>query len=501
MSGITVSLTTEPDQYTTVNAINGSHLYYQAVSASFSVPAFQYIFDVYEIDQFSQAAEAFIGKFTAPPRPITGDGIFTPYRPLQTYVNNEPVDFSVTLKGITAVSASMVEYRTNYGFEWNPSYLFSTLDVFTDLTLTFSTHVDILPGDQITLSMNTNLYNPQYNTSYIVQSIGTISGHFVAILPPGTYGNTPPTGINETGYVTNLQRIVGTGATAWAWNGTRQYNETQNFYNEFVLTGLSSDRFLTSYDSGEVYFGGLPIPQNIKSTRLGQYETIGFISDPVTDPIGELAIIGFDSQGNQIINVTTGATGINYPYRKYEIGIGPQNLKEAYGVDVTGCTFYEVIPVRTSGFIELGAVLRRIDYTCIPCYYQNFQLSWLNARGSYEYFNFYKDSQQSITVITNEMRKVLPWNYTIGDRERTVLSQQAQESWTINTDWLSEYDYNWLYKEIIVGAEAYLIDSNHNRIPIIITDKDGQAKTIARDELFNFKVSFDYASQINVQGN
>lgn len=495
---ISVSLVTQPDEYTSVNAINGSHIYYQAVSLSASLPAFQYVYNVYEIDQFAQTTESYIGQFYAPPRPITGDGIFTPYRALQSYVNNEPVDFNITLQGITAVSASIVEYKTNYGFSYNPGFQFTT-DSFTFilefLELNFSSPTDIKQGDQVTLLMNTNQFNPQYNGTFIVEGV---NAGMTAVFLDSFYGVTPSVGFQETGIITNLQRIVGTGATAWAWNGTRQYTEEGvNFFNEFVLNGNLNDQFLTNYNSYEYFGPGAPT-FSVKPVFPNQYETIGFLSDPA-HVINEINIVTFDAYGNQLSNTNHGATGINYPYRKYELGVGPQNLTDAYGTSFTGVFYYELFLVNSSGFINQGRILRKIDYECQRCFYQNYQISWLNPRGSYEYWNFNLDSQRTVNNTVLEYKKVLPWNYSIGDRERTVLSQTAQVGYQINTDWVTQTDYAFL-EELIYSAEVYSIENNQ-RIPIIITDNSYKTKTYARDQIFNLTLNFEYASLINTQNN
>lgn len=494
---LTVSLVTQPDTYTTVNAINGSHLYYQAVSASASLPAFQYVFNVYQIDQYAQSVEAFVGQFFAPPRPVTGDGIFTPYRALQSYVNNEPVDFPVNLRGITSASASIVEYQTNYGFSYNPQFQFQTFNLGGKLGLSFSYFPDIKVGDQVSLLMSTNQFNPQYNTTTNIFLTASGGPTFAA----GTvlsYGTTPS--LPEFGFITNLQRIVATGATAWAWNGTRQYQEQENFFTNYVLTGATNDQFLTNYNNSLFFGPGAPT-FSIKPTILGQYETIGFLSSPTSsNNITGITIITFDSSGNQLTNTTHGASGINYPFRKYEIGVGTQNLIDAYGTNFTNCDFYEII-LTGAASAEKGWISRRIDNSCQYCFYPNFQLTWLNPRGSYEYYNFYKDSQETINVTTNEIRKVLPWNYTVGARERTILTNVAQSGFKLNTNWITQYDFNWLMKELVIGSEAYLIYQNNQRIPIMITDRQYVAKSYVRDQLFNLTISFEYSSQINIQNN
>ena len=495
----TVSLVTQPFEYTTVNAVNNSNTYYQLESTNAGAPSFQYFFDVYQYDLFTGATMAFIGEFDAPPRPISGDGIFPVGRPLQSYINNEPTEFNVQLQGIQSVSQSIVRYGTKYGFEYNPGFTFSTFDftfILQFLGLSFSSAVDIKVGDQLTLLMASNQFNPQYNGVTTVVGTGSTGSSFFA-LTSEFYGTTPS--IPEYGTITNLKRITGsTSNNYWGWNGTRQYTEEGvDFFNEFVLTGSSNDQFLTNYLSYEYFGPGAPT-FSVKPVFLNQYETIGFISDPA-HVINEINIVTFDAYGNQLSNTTHGATGINYPYRKYELGIGPQNLTDAYGTSFTGVFYYEVFLVNSSGFINQGQILRRIDYECQRCFYKNYQITWLNPRGSYEYWNFNLDSQRTVNNTVVEYKKVLPWNYAIGARERTVLSQEAQAGYQINTNWITEHDYAFL-ESLTYGAEAYSIE-NGKRIPIIITDRTYQTKTYARDQIFNLTINFEYATLINTQNN
>jgi hypothetical protein len=81
-----------------------------------------------------------------------------------------------------------------------------------------------------------------------------------------------------------------------------------------------------------------------------------------------------------------------------------------------------------------------------------------------------------------------------------VLSQDVTEKWTVNTDWISEFDASWL-EDLFKSTEVYHIDSNNNILPIIVEDKSYEVKTYNRNQLFNVTMNFSYAYDIRVQNS
>lgn len=501
----TVSLITQAATYSTVNAINGSGMWFQADTASYSLSNFKYIFDLYQKDITTGAIVQSLGQYQEPPRPfnsisnLTGTGLFNPYKALRSVINNQP-DFPINVHGIQPVTQSYVRYGIDYGFSYNPGFTFSTqpIDILGTnfLALDFSSPVDILGGDIITINMITNLYNPQYNTT---TQVVDITGGTQALLPI-LYGVTPST--VEIGQITNLLRIVGTAGDFYGWNGTRQYEEGglnyADFHEEFVLTGDSNNQFLTDYNN-YIFFGTGSPTFSLKPTNIGQYETIGFLSEP-SSPIDTINIITFDSFGNQLSNTNHGATGISYPSRKYELGVGTQNLIEAYGINFTNVAYYEIILMDVADSnIERGWIMRRINYDCNYCFYNPIQVTFLNRRGSYEYYTFNKDSKRTVQITKKEWMNNMPWNFEQGQRINSVLSQNIEIDYSINTDWISEYDYSFL-EELASSPEVYII-SGINRIPIYITDTSYTTKTQVRDVIFNLNINYKYAFPLIQQDN
>lgn len=495
----TVSLITIPDEYTTVNAEGYDHLWFIMNSASASLPNFTYVVDVNMKDQFNGNQQDYLGRFNFPPRPIDNDGLFSPAKILRSVIDDSPVDFDVTIQGIQSVSASIVRYNIGYGFQYDPGITFSTIGVPFFGFLAINTQLSMVNGDEVILQFDNQKVNPQYNGPASVTPFG-----------PNTYitnniFNTAATA-SQSGLITNLLTIQGTSSQLWSWNGTKQYTEQGiNFgsVNQYVLNS-GAGNFLTDYVPGSVNNFGVNAPgiHNWKPVLPHQYETMGFIINPNLSSVSTLFFnfYGFDGLVIPSKTFTIGITP-SYGFRKYELGMGPQNITDAYGFTFSSDIYYYRVGIGATGAPN-QFIARTIDQNCQYCYYNVYQMTWLNRRGSYDYYNFYKDSKRTININRTEWKRELPVPYELGDRGRSVLSQDIDINYTIQTNWISEYDYAFL-EELASSPEVYVVQqgtqSTSNRIPVIITDTSYTTKTQIRDILFNLEVSFKYAYSLNIQ--
>lgn len=141
-------------------------------------------------------------------------------------------------------------------------------------------------------------------------------------------------------------------------------------------------------------------------------------------------------------------------------------------------------------------VLRKLVNECSV--YETIQLLFINAQGGNEFWYFNKDSKRTVNLQRNEFNKVLSPTYQIGNRGRTVYSTVSKDVWRINTDWISEYDYQFL-EQLIQSPEVYWVKESGTELhPIVITNKDYPIKTMLRDNLFNMTLDFEMAYEKNV---
>jgi hypothetical protein len=294
---------------------------------------------------------------------------------------------------------------------------------------------------------------------------------------------------NESGVVTSHFRISATTSEFSTWNGTRQYTERETSFLPYLLGTQSGTlgKFLTNYNS------------TYKPVRLNDYETLSMILP--TSPLQPyyLNVKTYTSAGTLI--GTYGLTYSTNTYRKLDAGVGPMNLINA-GIPFISSTgsnavdSYEVF-IRNASGVGAGVSETRkfkIDTRCSN--YENQRIVFLNRLGGWDYFNFTLDSKKSITISRTEYEKILDWNYTIGDRGKTILAQKAETRMAINSDWITDKDSMWL-EELLTSPEVYLMPYTNiiyeNSGPIYLTNAAPQFTIDVHAGTYN--VQFDIVNE------
>lgn len=494
----TMSVVANPGTYSPVSA----EIWYGLNSASSSVSDFKYIIDVNSVN-FVTGASTKLGSFKVPPRPVNGNGLFTSHKLLrsQVYYNLNP--FIVTP---TVATNSITKYNFHYGFQYNPNITYTQATASGgNMTLVYATDPGLNTNDIITISKNNKQSNPQYD--------GTCSVTFAQFVTPYYYTitdkiyATPSVGINDGGgLINNIIRMTGTSSNYYAYNGTRQYNEINtNFSNTRVSYSDTNPILpLTNYKVGFDNFGTI-LDANAKSIYSSQYETISTIVDISANLI--LLYLSYDS--NKIYNGGTYSFITPQNYKRIDIPSGTQNIKDI-GLSMSNTSYYTVSVVDLSSNIKFSQLYKIVD-NCSP--YQTspitvaghtpkngvFRIAFLNRHGGFDYWNFNYKATNTLNVTKNEFRKVLDYNYNVGDRQDTVLSQKANETYLISSDWITQYDSEFL-KELISSPEVYLVDeTNQYNLPIIVTDSSYTSKTSIDNKLFCVTLSFKMAFDINLQ--
>jgi hypothetical protein len=144
--------------------------------------------------------------------------------------------------------------------------------------------------------------------------------------------------------------------------------------------------------------------------------------------------------------------------------------------------------------LEMGELVSevrryRIDNDCNVD--ENFRFVWLNSFGGWDYFNFKLGGKQTINVERQTYKKLLSRNYSIGDRGDTTYAQRGEEMWSVQSNWVTEYESQWL-TGMIESREVYHL-KNGEIYPIQIMDTSYQVKSAIRDQIFNVIIQFKYA--------
>ena len=479
---ISISVLTTPTAFEPINA----PLWFRINSASSSITDFKYIFrPEYRVEPFASTIYTTLGTYKVPPKPTTGDGLFSPHRTLKSFIVNNSLPY---INGFSASTSALIDYRMKYGFEWTPNVRFdNTIQVVSGssyMGLTFSTAHDLAVGDIITLNKDNKNYNPQYDgTCSVTFVINTLS-----VRTDKLY-NTSTVLSNESGYITNQFRIVGTVSNFYTWNGTRQYEERTKDFTQYLIATQSAGpvgKFLTNCYN----------VTTAKPVQLDDYETLS-LTLPATPLTPYYLMVNTYNVSGGLIGSYTAATMSTNTYRRLDIGVGPANLPT---IPFTNVDSYEVYVKNSTAPFTVGmSEVRKykIDTQCSN--YDKQRMVFLNRMGGWDYFSFTLDTKRSVNITRTEYEKILAWNYTVGDRGKTLLAQKAEAKMTTNSNWITEKDAIWL-EELITSPEVYILSTTNNtKLPIIITDNSYEVKTALRNQMFNLVLNYKFAYDINLQ--
>ena len=350
--------------------------------------------------------------------------------------------------------------------------------------LDFSSPNLLQQNDIITIQMDNQNQNGSYNgKSQVIYQLSTTQS--ITDIAYGSNPTTPP----ETGTVNLLLRNTTSASYSYAYPGTRQY--TENNVDFGTTKEISYGKFATNYTG-------------IKEIFLNQYETISIMSLDQNNFNNCYYQVKTYNQGFTLLNTytSTDILGLFDLSVKFELGTGTKQIQgwtmSGTPIDLSTASYYSV------GLINSSPVINAVfTYSIVPnsSRYENVRIMFQNRVGGYDYWNFNYDSKWTIDIKRTLYTKQLDYNYNIGDRGRTILNIDANVMYEASTDWISESDYDYL-QELITSSDVYVIDEvNGYKLPINIEDTSYVQKTAFRDKLFNLKITYRYAYDLNLSGS
>lgn len=144
--------------------------------------------------------------------------------------------------------------------------------------------------------------------------------------------------------------------------------------------------------------------------------------------------------------------------------------------------------------------------------YENIRIKFMNRQGSWCYWNFNRDLKHTTNISRTEYKQPLKYDYSLDfnnsgyalskQRGSAVLSSSVIETYTLNSDWITEEAGNYL-SQLLTSPEVYIFYDTYTQIdgsvltsvniPIIITDNNYTFKTLNRDKLFNLTINYKLA--------
>lgn len=343
------------------------------------------------------------------------------------------------------------------------------------LGLTFSgTHL-FQVGDYVTVNKTDKTLNKQYDGEWLVLATASNS-----IIVDKSYGFSYSAG-QDGGLIDRLSRLEGASNNSVAIKGVRYYDEVnRNFTNDYYIS-LSTPgtySFLTEYTE-------------YKAIPSGQYETVrGFV---LPGSISHLVLKKWYADGTSATQQITFSAGIGTTPMIFHFGIGTPNILQTFGpTSLDNAVKYEIYLTNT--VTNTVSAKREIKDFC--SIYPLEKILFLNRLGSFETFYFNRKQKRKLNIGRNNYKKPLAYNYQIGDRGMTTYSLKVTEEYTFNTDFLSEYEADFL-EQLLTTCEAFWLQENGNKIPINIINKDWESKYDINGEQFSLELVFNPSYDIN----
>ena len=171
------------------------------------------------------------------------------------------------------------------------------------------------------------------------------------------------------------------------------------------------------------------------------------------------------------------------------------------------CVYYTVRSNGTGGFGYPGRSEVFKIYIDTECQrYPSRRLHWLNKFGVWDSFTFDLVSTDSTKVEGNRYEKEKGiWSdedyiYPLYQGEGTTFSKRAEDTLTLNSDWIKEDVQQWLVRELYESPKVYL-ESDGSFEPVNVTNASYKLKVSRRDgliqELVEIQRTYSFNSQLN----
>jgi len=422
-----------------------NRVYYKLYTSNYTLPDFRYYINLY-VSEWVGTGYTFNSVATVRKRPLAdGTCIFYPAEILQNYIEGN-IDISST--GLTSSPDSTIVFRIGVSEQYTTNRAtIRSAETLSQSTIGYNGVQEYLPYD-------------------------TIGGNNLWVMNTGTT-------LQGTGYYLTDMMYAFVDSTEHKWlyflkptGATPTAAIYSIYYGEQPITP-SGD--LTNYSQSAP--GSLS--SNIGKTPF-DYEDLYWTGDV------EQKVLTFD---------------FNHPTYQWSIPAGPSQLTEL-GYFNTGKTWSKYRIDIVSGAYKHN-LFSTVFYRKNKCYskFRRYELVWRNPHGGYDTHLFYLKNNLKYTIERMLFEKRLSPNYNIGDRGTTQYSTKVKETITLNSDWITQNEYQ-LLTQLIMSPEVYMFYnylSSSYIVPMVIVDTDIDYKYVDQDKLVGMTIQLTPSFTKNIK--
>lgn len=396
--------------------------------------------------------------------------------------------------------------------------------------LVMNTAVTLIPGRYYTVKYRIDSVNDPSGEGYFVRpklggAVGSMSSGVgnkseVILCGAGTAfemefsmvnANTGGFGTHSIAVKYISVELMPVSFEAYDWNAVIQYEEVPSFnWNKWWL-GSTSSKFLTNQPA-------------ISSAKVTDRGSIAWLNAGTIIPVPNrqyFLVVTSETNGlpnlpyiHRLLVMDESAPWLSFDidtsYRIIECGAYPWNLnvmsQADSGINVISGTediytiqLYKLEdPVgHPTDYVAISEPKSfKMDYECQR--YEPVRFMFLNSLGQYDYFNATLLSRTSINASRDTYAKTLPWNYTVGDRGKTTVNVNAQETYSIFTNFVDDETARWLSYEFFTSQDIYVLDNTTGTVtPINLDTNSIEVKKDVNDGLIQYEFNYSKAVPLN----
>ena len=291
--------------------------------------------------------------------------------------------------------------------------------------------------------------------------------------------------------ITNYTNLV--TQTGYAYNGVFDSLSFLGYsVNTYVLTN-SSTQFLTDRPTFE--------------TRTGEKLILGLMTN--ADGVAyDLEIISYYDDGtifNTVRTTNPYATLSTRGDRSINVRVDHDWLSGLVNADLS----FGTTPIFSANYeyytVKIKSLTGTVVSETITIYpgedicskYDPIRFKFMNNYGKYDYYTF-TGAKTKNTNITRNTYKSNPnswsstnYNYNRMSRGLNQYETILDDTITINSDWITEAESEWL-EQLVTSPDVYIYDGS-NLVAVNITNANYETKYVASQQLFNLVISFTYS--------
>lgn len=308
--------------------------------------------------------------------------------------------------------------------------------------------------------------------------------------------------------VTSYPDLVTSSGTVYAFNGAYPFQEFNDYNQNTRLCSSATSKLMTTV-------GDLVTADSYKKIWLNESEWLYAMTDTVN---AVLYSIVYTYQNGAI----QGTFAIANPYgalattqsRFVRFPSGTRNLNRVPSGSITVLTGSLPIIKDNTEYYTLGLFdnilfsgerSESINYSITDNYkggnctnYDKYRLHFLNKYGGFDSVTFYKVSRVNETIERKTYKKLsgsTSGRFTTNsyDRANVVYNTSITDRLTLDSDWLSQAESEWL-EQLIVSPEVYW-DNNDELQAVTITDSQYEKRKTVNDKIFNLRIEVEISQK------